>query len=865
MLHGEEFKSGSQKRKRGGNAQSSLTQRPRIVPSLSQPEAKLLHNLAPMSLTKKLLLAAAGLLTLIVVALFALILSFDPNRYKGVAIDWVKDHYGRTLRLDGPITLGVIPRLEVRLDRVALSEAPPAAAAAAAATASAPADFVRLESAALSVRLWPLLHKELVVDEVRARGLAVHYSRDAAGHQNIDDLLGPPKGAKPAEAAASKPVAAASGAAAGGSPLRFDVNAIVLEQIQARIDDEIGHTHGDVSLDLLRTGRIGPELMTPIELALKAKLSQPAIEAGLKGSLKLRFDPGAQSEDAPKRPMVLSTRDLDLNLSLATPAISLNDTRLKLASFDLLPQSQQIGLEQLMILVQGQLKDAQGAHPLKVELNWPKLAVQGEQLQGAPIAGSFSLEGPAAVQGRIESGAPAGSFSHLRVPAFKLVLGGATGPTRMSGSIQADLRAQPPTAEYGLDKLVIDAQVQDPNLKPIALKAAGQVAVKAKQTLWQLAGQINQQDFKIDGQFDAPAAPGARARLATTARFGELDLDALLPPRAPKAPEAAASAPAADIPVSLAGLKAIDADVDLRINQFRYKPYALNDVVVHAKLDGGHLQVAPLGLKAWSGQIDGQITASANTNPAQQAVGVRLNAAGIEIQNLLKDVANLDLLAGKGTVKVDVTTHGASVNAFKAALNGNAAVQLRDGAIQGINLARSLREFKASLSLKQDAVQAAKQTEKTDFSELNATFQILDGVANNRDLDMKSPFLRLGGSGWVNLPTSSLDYTARATVTGTAQGQGSTDAALKGLTVPVRLNGPFTAMSWKIQWGDIATGAAGNTLKQGLNQAVANSGAASAAEKAKAQAQAQAASASQQLKDKAQEQVQNKLKGLFGR
>ena len=49
-----------------------------------------------------LLLAAAGAW---------LVTSFDPNRYKGVAIDWMKANRNRTLAIDGPIGLSVFPRI----------------------------------------------------------------------------------------------------------------------------------------------------------------------------------------------------------------------------------------------------------------------------------------------------------------------------------------------------------------------------------------------------------------------------------------------------------------------------------------------------------------------------------------------------------------------------------------------------------------------------------------------------------------------------------------------------------------------------------------------------------------------------------
>src|SRR5205085_11502872 len=98
-------------------------------------------------------------------------------------------------------------------------------------------------------------------------------------------------------------------------------------------------------------------------------------------------------------------------------------------------------------------------------------------------------------------------------------------------------------------------------------------------------------------------------------------------------------------------------------------------------------------------------------------------------------------------------------------------------------------------SLKQDAAQHANQTEKTDFSELNATFRIADGVARNSDLDLKSPFLRLGGEGAIDIGRGRVDYLARATVIATPKGQDAGDMALlRGLTVPVKLSGPFEAV-----------------------------------------------------------------------
>jgi AsmA protein len=225
------------------------------------------------------------------------------------------------------------------------------------------------------------------------------------------------------------------------------------------------------------------------------------------------------------------------------------------------------------------------------------------------------------------------------------------------------------------------------------------------------------------------------------------------------------------------------------------------------------LRVNTLQGKAWGGSIDATALADARAS----RIAVKGVASGVDVNALLKDVAAKDMLEGTGRVTVDLDTAGRSVAELRSRLGGSAALQLRDGAIKGVNLAKSLRQAKAALAMRSDASQKASQTEKTDFSELSASFQIANGIARSKDLDMKSPFLRLAGDGAIDIGKGMIDYTARATVTSASAGQGGAElAALKGLTVPVRLTGPFEAVDWKIQWSAVAAGALKNKLEDKL-------------------------------------------------
>ncbi|HVS26087.1 MAG TPA: AsmA-like C-terminal region-containing protein, partial [Burkholderiales bacterium] len=129
-----------------------------------------------------------------------------------------------------------------------------------------------------------------------------------------------------------------------------------------------------------------------------------------------------------------------------------------------------------------------------------------------------------------------------------------------------------------------------------------------------------------------------------------------------------------------------------------------------------------------------------------------------------------------------------------------------------------IRNFKSKLgALKGQQTQAADKSQKTDFSELKASFDIRNGVAHNDDLSMKSPLLRLSGSGDINIGEDRLNYLAKASIVESGKGQGGADiSSLKGVTIPVRVSGPFKAPQYSLDFGAAAT----EVVKQKAEEAV---------------------------------------------
>jgi AsmA protein len=114
----------------------------------------------------------------------------------------------------------------------------------------------------------------------------------------------------------------------------------------------------------------------------------------------------------------------------------------------------------------------------------------------------------------------------------------------------------------------------------------------------------------------------------------------------------------------------------------------------------------------------------------------------------------------------------------------------------------------------------------------------VDGVARNDDLSVKSPLIRVGGNGDINLGDDRLDYLAKATVVNTLQGQGGPELqALRGVTIPVRLAGPFTAIGYNVDFKGLVTDLAKKKVDE----------------------------KKEELKTRVQDQLKDKLKGLFGK
>ncbi len=744
------------------------------------------------------LLGAGAVLGIVVAGAVYLAATFDPNDYKEQIIRAVKESKQRDLRLDGNITLSFFPNIGANVGKVALSEY------------NSDKQFAAIESARVSLALLPLLSGQAVVNEVAVSGLQATLIKRKDGTTNIDDLLGvEDKKAGTPETGGEK--------TDGKQPVLFDIAAVSIEETGLTyLDESTGAQYTIKDLNL-HTGRITNGVPGKIDLSAGVQANQPKLDINTQLKATLTFDLGKQQYHLE-------------GLDLQADGMALDISNLKLqangdVNADLTAQA--FGAKQFAMSASG-MKDKDH---FEAALDAPELNLTKDKFSGDKLTLNAKLDG---VSGNITAviSAPGveGDAKSFKIGAMTLDLDMKQPEQAFKVKLTSPLSGNVEAQQFNFSNLVLALSATGDKLpgKSVSSELKGNVQVDAAKETVQanLAGGLLQSQVKARIGVKGFAEPA----ISFDVDVDQLDADLYLSKKSSGEAKAASSKSAkAEQPLDLSALRKLNLDGSLRIGSLKVANVKSSNVRLDIKARKGKVNVAPLSANLYQGSMNGNL--SVDAAPAAPVIAINQNLSGVNIAALTKDAANFDTLEGKGNVGVNLTMQGNTVGAMKKALNGSMSLNLADGAIKGINLAKSLREFGKGGASK---TQGANKEEKTDFSELKATFKVNHGVAHNDDLSLKSPLLRLTGNGDINIGNDSMNYVAKATLAKTLEGQGGKDA-VGGITVPVRVSGPFADLKYTLDFGAMVS----EVAKQKVEEK------------------------KEEVKTRLQEQLKGGLKGLF--
>jgi AsmA protein len=280
-----------------------------------------------------------------------------------------------------------------------------------------------------------------------------------------------------------------------------------------------------------------------------------------------------------------------------------------------------------------------------------------------------------------------------------------------------------------------------------------------------------------------------------------------------------------DTGLDLSALTSLNADIAIQSSQLFARDIKLDKNDITLTLDEG---IATLQLKSFEGyQGSGSGVVKINAAKKPYRISSKFALADINAAPLLKDAIGFDKLMGKGKLAWELVTQGSSQRDFIHHLNGDLNLSFIDGAVKGVNLAAIAKSASSimqgdlsSVSLDSDFSNAAQ----TDFASLKAEFVVKNGIANTKNLSLDNPFIRISGTGDIDLPKTSVNLQIKSKMVASTQGQ-SADSDSAGVEIPIKITGPFHDI--KIR-PDVSSGA------------------------------------KDKVKDKVKDKLKDKLKGLFG-
>jgi len=244
-----------------------------------------------MKLFKKLFLIIFIIFAIVGGMLAIFVATFDANDYKQEIISLVKKQTGRELSINGELKLAIYPDVALEMGKTSLANA----------EGFAGDEFATVDSGKVSVKLMPLLKKQIQADAIHLDGLKLNLHRKADGTTNWDDLaktVEKPASTEQTEKPPSKVVEEMM--------QNLSIAGVNLNNAHIHWRDE--QTKQDITLSPLnlKTGKFSPGKPLPVELAVVMKQKSPALTIAAEGNTTVNL--GADNKSFSLNKLKLHTK-----------------------------------------------------------------------------------------------------------------------------------------------------------------------------------------------------------------------------------------------------------------------------------------------------------------------------------------------------------------------------------------------------------------------------------------------------------------------------------------------------------------------------------------------------------------------------
>jgi len=706
-----------------------------------------------------------GLLLIIVALGFALTHLFDPNDYKEEIRQIARDKAHIELTLNGDIGWSLFPWLGLELHEAGV------------ATLTNPTQpFADLQMLGLSVRVLPLLRREVQMSDVRVEGLNLRLNRDKNGHGNWEDIGKnlPDETPGAATPAPAEPVAEAK-PEKPPQPIRLDIDSLTINNARVEYNDE----------------QTGKQLS-----AESIQLSAGAIHEGANIPLKLTAFLGSN------QPVMRLKTELNGNLRIqrALKRYQFEDMRLSGEA-----TGEPLQGKTLTFSTQGQLLVDLAANIAE----WTNLKLSANQLRALGELRATDLSNTPQISGAL-------SVAQFDLAKFLESVGHPL-PAMAPGSLsKVELVSR-------LKGTPTNVALEDLNLKLDGSTFTGRVAVDdfAKQSL---RVQLKGDTFNADNYLPAKSEAAKGTAAARQAEVQSSEAGAMAAGGNSPLPEAPTKAAwSSDKLLPLTRLRSLDINADLAFGQLTLSQLPIQNAVLRASGIDGQLRLDALSGGLYNGTF--QANGTLDVRQDTPLLALQTHIKQVPVEKILQAQGKTPPVKGLVTLDSNLTGRGNSQKALIDSLNGTAGIVINNGVLLNANIEQQLCTGIALLNRK--TLSTTPQGKDTPFQELRGNLTLRNGVASNPDLKVRIPGLTLNGNGDVDLRVLGMDYRVGIIVEGDQRDVPDpacqVGANFQGIEVPLRCRGPLElgAKACRLDkdgLGQVAIKAAGNRLNEKLEE-----------------------------------------------
>ena len=714
-------------------------------------------------------LGLLGLLLIIVALGFALTHLFDPNDYKDEIRQLARDKAHVELTLNGDIGWSLFPWLGLELHEASI------------ATLNKPTEpFADLQMLGLSVRVLPLLRREIQMSDVRVEGLNLNLTRDEQGHGNWQDIGKPlpPQGDATANAPAPAEQPAAPSDGGTERTLKLDIDSLTVNNARVQYTDaQSGKSYSAESIQL-STGPVHEGANIALKASAFLGASQPSLKARTELAGELRFDRKLKRYNFE-----------DMRLSGET-------------------SGEPTGGKTVAFAAQGQLLVDMAANVA----SWNGLKISANQMRALGELNLRDLDKEPQLSGGL-------SIAQFNLRTFLDSIGHplpATNDPAAFAKLELVTRLQGTPNSLTLADLAV--KLDDSTF-------TGRVAVEdfAKQAL---RLQLKGDKFDADRYLLAKSEEAKGAAAARQSEVQQQEASAVASPGnspLPNAPTQVAWSNDKLLPVDR--LRVLDLQADLSFGSLTLDKLPISDAQLQATAQGGLVTLQSLRGGLYNGSFDAK--GSVDVRPAVPQVGVNTKITRVPVEHFIKSEGKEQSPPVKGllTLTSDLTATGNSQKALVDTLNGKANFTINDGVLVNANLEQQLCQAIATLNRK--TLSGEPRGKDTPFEELRGSLVVRNGVASNPDLKARIPGLTVNGQGDLDLRVLGMDYNVGVLVEGDQRAMPDPACQVNeryvGVELPLRCRGPLElgAKACRLDQdglGKVAAKLAGNRLQDKIDE-----------------------------------------------